>query len=66
MYAAYVIFQMLFFERLRFVCRRIGENLEESVPNIESVILTNNSMQELGDLDVLSTLPKLETLRYVS
>jgi len=41
---------------------RIGENLEESVPNIESIILTNNSMQELGDLDVLSTLPKLETL----
>lgn len=45
--------------------RRIGEHLEESVASIESIILTNNSMQELGDLDVLSTLPKLETLRYL-
>ncbi|KAF6030217.1 SNRPA1 [Bugula neritina] len=44
---------------------RIGEHLEESVPNIESIILTNNNMQELGDLDVLSTLPKLEVLRQV-
>lgn len=45
---------------------RIGENLEESIPNTESIILTNNSMQELGDLDVLSTLPNLRTLRLVT
>ncbi|XP_067945091.1 U2 small nuclear ribonucleoprotein A'-like isoform X1 [Watersipora subatra] len=44
---------------------RIGENLEESIPNIESIILTNNNMQELGDLDVLATLPNLECLRYL-
>ncbi|XP_028038262.1 U2 small nuclear ribonucleoprotein A' isoform X3 [Bombyx mandarina] len=41
---------------------RIGENLEHYIPNLESVILTNNNISELGDLDPLSTLPKLRTL----
>lgn len=41
---------------------RIGENLEQYIPNIESMILTNNNIQELGDLDPLATLPKLRML----
>lgn len=45
-----------------FFFRRIGENLEHYIPNLESVILTNNNISELGDLDPLSTLPKLRTL----
>ena len=44
---------------------RIGEDLEESLPNLESLILTNNSIQELGDLDTLSTLKNLKYLRYI-
>ena len=45
--------------------RRIAENLEENLPNLESLILTNNSVQELGDLDSLSSVSTLTTLRSV-
>lgn len=41
---------------------KIGENLHEAIPNLEWLILTNNSIQELGDLDVLSVFTKLECL----
>ena len=41
------------------------EHLEESLPNLGSLILTNNSIQELGDLDNLSTIKSLHTLRLV-
>lgn len=41
---------------------RISENLEVNLPNLESLILTNNSVQELGDLDNLSTISTLTTL----
>ncbi|KAH9644276.1 hypothetical protein HF086_003775 [Spodoptera exigua] len=41
---------------------RIGENLEQYIPNLESLVLTNNNITELGDLDPLTTLPKLRTL----
>lgn len=41
---------------------RIGENLEESLPNLESLILTNNGMQELGDLDTLAAIKTLTAL----
>ncbi|XP_055351518.1 U2 small nuclear ribonucleoprotein A'-like [Paramacrobiotus metropolitanus] len=43
------------------ICR-IGENLQESLPSLESLILTNNMMQELGDLDALAPLKKLQYL----
>lgn len=42
---------------------RIGEHLEECLPNLESLILTNNSLQELGDLDNLASI---KTLQYLS
>lgn len=41
---------------------RVSETLKETLPNLESVILTGNNIQELGDLEALSHLPKLQTL----
>ncbi|OQV16209.1 Diphthamide biosynthesis protein 2 [Hypsibius exemplaris] len=46
------------------ICR-IGENLHESLPSIESLILTNNVVQELGDIDPLATLKKLQYLSFL-
>ncbi|XP_070562712.1 U2 small nuclear ribonucleoprotein A'-like [Ptychodera flava] len=43
------------------VCR-VAENLEENLPKLEEVILTNNSMQELGDLDPLASIKTLRVL----
>ncbi|XP_046550264.1 U2 small nuclear ribonucleoprotein A'-like [Haliotis rubra] len=47
----------LLFNNNRIV--RIGERLEESLPNMETLILTNNGLQELGDLDNLGSLKTL-------
>ena len=41
---------------------RIGENLEKSIPFLERLILTNNSLSELGDIDVLHTVTSLKHL----
>ncbi|KAJ8969959.1 hypothetical protein NQ314_001482 [Rhamnusium bicolor] len=41
---------------------RIGEHLEEYIPNLESLILTGNQIDELGDVDPLISLDKLTTL----
>jgi len=41
---------------------RVADNLNEYLPNMDSVILTGNNIQELCDLDPLTHLPKLETL----
>jgi len=41
---------------------RISENLHEYLPNLDTIILTGNNLQELGDLEPLTHLPKLETL----
>lgn len=41
---------------------RIAEGLDQCIPNLEWLILTNNSIQELGDIDALACLPKLECL----
>lgn len=49
---------VVYFER-----RRIGEHLEQSLPNLDTLILTNNNLQELGDIDPLSTVTTLQTLR---
>lgn len=45
---------------------RIAAHLEESVPNLERIILTNNYIQELGDIDALSTLPNLRVLSLIN
>lgn len=41
---------------------RISDTLAECLPNLESLILTNNSMQELGDLDALGSIKSLTYL----
>lgn len=43
------------------ICR-IAEGLESNLPKLDTVIFTNNSIQELGDLDPLSTISTLRTL----
>nr|KAG5690028.1 hypothetical protein BaRGS_013378 [Batillaria attramentaria] len=50
----------LLFNNNRIV--RIGDNQGEVVPNLNSLILTNNSIHELGDLDPLTSFTKLEYL----
>ncbi|RZF42747.1 hypothetical protein LSTR_LSTR013438 [Laodelphax striatellus] len=41
---------------------RIAEGLETKIANLETLVLTGNSIAELADLDPLSTLPKLKSL----
>ncbi|KAM4746929.1 U2 small nuclear ribonucleoprotein A' [Rhinophrynus dorsalis] len=43
------------------ICR-IGEGLEKVLPNLTELILTNNSIMELGDLDNLATVKCLAYL----
>lgn len=42
---------------------RIGENLEQQLPNLETLVLSNNNLQELGDIDNLASV---KTLRHLS
>ena len=41
---------------------KIEENIGDFLPNLKHLILTNNAIQELGDLDRLGTLENLESL----
>ncbi|KAF4520099.1 hypothetical protein B566_EDAN010328 [Ephemera danica] len=41
---------------------RIGDNLDQHLPNLDSLILTGNMLMELGDLDALACLKSLSTL----
>ncbi|MGH0128211.1 UNVERIFIED_CONTAM: hypothetical protein FKN15_044923 [Acipenser sinensis] len=43
------------------VCR-IGEGIEQSLPDLRELVLTNNSIQELGDLDSLASIKTLTLL----
>ncbi|XP_055010765.1 U2 small nuclear ribonucleoprotein A' [Boleophthalmus pectinirostris] len=43
------------------ICR-LGENLEQSLPALRELVLTNNNIQELGDLDPLATIKTLSLL----
>ncbi|XP_056095545.1 U2 small nuclear ribonucleoprotein A' [Rhinichthys klamathensis goyatoka] len=43
------------------ICR-IGENMEQALPNLKELILTSNNIQELGDLDPLATVKSLTLL----
>ncbi|GFS03663.1 U2 small nuclear ribonucleoprotein A'-like [Elysia marginata] len=42
---------------------RIAEDLQENLPSLETLVLTNNSLRELTDIDPLSTVT---TLKYLS
>jgi U2 small nuclear ribonucleoprotein A' len=48
------------------ICRRIAEGLGEVIPNLETLVLTNNHLQELGDLDPLAEFSKLTYLSLLS
>jgi len=41
---------------------RITEDLQENLPHLESLILTNNSLKELSDLDALGSISTLKHL----
>ncbi|XP_066151887.1 U2 small nuclear ribonucleoprotein A' [Euwallacea fornicatus] len=41
---------------------RIADHLEEYIPNLESLILTGNQIEDLGDVESLASLEKLTTL----
>uniref|UniRef100_A0A8C3G4H0 Small nuclear ribonucleoprotein polypeptide A' n=1 Tax=Cyclopterus lumpus TaxID=8103 RepID=A0A8C3G4H0_CYCLU len=41
---------------------RIGENLEHALQGLTELVLTNNNIQELGDLDPLATVKTLSLL----
>ncbi|KAM4592758.1 U2 small nuclear ribonucleoprotein A' [Odontesthes bonariensis] len=43
------------------ICR-VGENLEQSLPSLKELVLTNNNIQELGDLDPLASVKTLTLL----
>ncbi|XP_029814640.1 U2 small nuclear ribonucleoprotein A' [Manacus vitellinus] len=43
------------------ICR-IGENLEQALPSLTELILTNNNIAELGELDPLATIKSLTYL----
>uniref|UniRef100_A0A1Q3F110 Probable U2 small nuclear ribonucleoprotein A' n=1 Tax=Culex tarsalis TaxID=7177 RepID=A0A1Q3F110_CULTA len=45
---------------------RISDTLHESLPNLESVILTGNNIQELGDLEPLTKLANLQSLSLLT
>jgi hypothetical protein len=57
----YFIFSLIVFG---FVCRRIADGLEQGIPNLETLVLTNNGLQELGDLDALESLKNLKYIRF--
>lgn len=46
--------------------RRVSDDLAETIPNIESLIMTGNNLQELGDIDPLGKLPKLSVLSLLT
>lgn len=45
---------------------KISSSLEQSIPNLERLILTNNYVQELGDIDPLSGLKNLTALSLLN
>nr|CAD7417077.1 unnamed protein product [Timema poppensis] len=47
---------------LAIIARRLSEGLEASLPNLETLVLTGNLVQELADLDALVPLKNLRTL----
>lgn len=44
---------------------RIADNIGANLPKLSMVVLTNNNLQELGDLDPLASIKNLEHLRLV-
>lgn len=45
---------------------RISDDLNDTLPNLESIILTGNNLQELSDVEPLAKLPKLESVSLLT
>lgn len=45
---------------------RIADDLSETIPNLESLILTGNNLQELGDIDPLAKMGRLQVLSLLT
>lgn len=58
----FVPHNLTFLPNKLFCSSRISENLEEYIPNLDSLILTGNQIEELGDIDPLNTLENLTNL----
>lgn len=43
---------------------RLAEDLQEYIPNLDTLMLNNNMFQELTDVDPLATLPKLAHVSF--
>ncbi|CAF4607559.1 unnamed protein product, partial [Rotaria magnacalcarata] len=43
---------------------RIAEGLQQYIPNLDTLMLNNNMLQELIDIDPLATLPKLAHVSF--
>ena len=46
--------------------RRIADHLEKNLPNLDTLILTGNNLQELCDIDALASVTNLTTLRFAT
>jgi len=55
--------QSLHFNNNRIV--RIGDSLHESIPKLDTLILTNNNIQELADIEALSTCSDITMLSFL-
>lgn len=53
----------LYFNNNRIV--RIGEGLDQSMPLLDTLIMTNNNLQELADIEPLSTVKTLTMLSFL-
>jgi len=53
----------LYFNNNRIV--RIGEGLEQSLPQLQTLIMTNNNVQELSDLEPLSSVKNMNMLSFL-
>ncbi|TMS33213.1 hypothetical protein L596_000976 [Steinernema carpocapsae] len=45
--------------------QQIEQNIGESLPNLKTLVLTNNNLCELGDIDALASCHKLEYLSLI-
>jgi len=45
---------------------RIADDLHESIPNLSTLVMTNNHIQELGDIEPLAAFKRLECLSLLN
>jgi len=47
------------------VISKIGPNLGESLPNLETLVLTNNRLNNLADIDPLADIPSIRRISFL-